>query len=150
MAKVTGSLQKSTEIMKLSNNLVKLPQLSATMREMSMEMTKVCRARSIYVIVLTRRYQAGIMEEMLDDIVDVEEDEDIEEEANEEVDKVLFDLTDGKLGQAGSVGELPVSVLRELPCPLKLTHVPRHWRHRYKKQMWTRRWRDTASVSTVF
>ena len=43
MAKVTGSLQKSTEIMKLSNQLIKLPQISQTMREMSMEMTKVCR-----------------------------------------------------------------------------------------------------------
>lgn len=42
MVKVTGSLQKSTEIMKLSNTLVKLPQISQTMREMSMEMTKVC------------------------------------------------------------------------------------------------------------
>ena len=42
MAKVTGSLQKSTEIMKLSNQLIKLPQISQTMREMSMEMTKVC------------------------------------------------------------------------------------------------------------
>lgn len=41
MIKVTGSLQKSTEIMKLSNALVKLPQLNQTMREMSMEMTKV-------------------------------------------------------------------------------------------------------------
>lgn len=41
MAKVTGSLQKSTEIMKLSNSLIKLPQVSQTMREMSMEMTKV-------------------------------------------------------------------------------------------------------------
>ena len=41
MAKVSGSLQKSTEIMKLSNNLVKLPQISQTMREMSIEMTKV-------------------------------------------------------------------------------------------------------------
>lgn len=41
MAKVTGSLQKSTEIMKLSNSLIKLPQISQTMREMSMEMTKV-------------------------------------------------------------------------------------------------------------
>lgn len=41
MIKVTGSLQKSTEIMKQSNALIKLPQLTATMREMSMEMTKV-------------------------------------------------------------------------------------------------------------
>jgi charged multivesicular body protein 3 len=41
MVKVTGSLQKSTEIMKLSNALIKLPQISQSMREMSMEMTKV-------------------------------------------------------------------------------------------------------------
>jgi len=41
MVKVTGTLQKSTEIMKLSNALVKLPQISREMREMSMEMTKV-------------------------------------------------------------------------------------------------------------
>ncbi|KAH9844294.1 vacuolar sorting protein Vps24 [Rhodofomes roseus] len=86
MIKVTGSLQKSTEIMKLSNALIKLPQISQTMREMSMEMTK-----------------AGIMEEMLDDTLEMEDDEELEEEADEEVDKVLFDLTNGKLGQAGTV-----------------------------------------------
>ena len=41
MAKVSGSLRRSTEIMRLSNSLIKLPQISQTMREMSMEMTKV-------------------------------------------------------------------------------------------------------------
>jgi len=91
MVKVTGSLQKSTEIMKLSNQLVRLPQISQAMREMSMEMTK-----------------AGIMEEMIDDTLQMDEDEDLEAEADEEVDKVLFDLTNGKLGQATSVqSELP-------------------------------------------
>ncbi len=36
------------------------------------------------------------------------DDEELEEEADEEVEKVLFELTDGKLGQAGRVGaELP-------------------------------------------
>jgi hypothetical protein len=44
MVKVTGSFQKSSEIMKMTNQLMKLPQLSATMREMSMEMMKVSRA----------------------------------------------------------------------------------------------------------
>ncbi|KAL9712916.1 Vacuolar protein-sorting-associated protein 24 [Leucoagaricus gongylophorus] len=86
MAKVTGSLQKSTEIVKLSNSLIKLPQISQTMREMSMEMTK-----------------AGILEEMIEDTLDMEEDEELEEEADAEVDKVLFTLTDGKLGLAGPV-----------------------------------------------
>ncbi|KAG6816927.1 hypothetical protein H0H87_001629 [Tephrocybe sp. NHM501043] len=97
MIKVTGSLQKSTEIMKLSNELVKLPQISQTMRTMSMEMTK-----------------AGIMEEMLEDTLDMDEDEELEEEADAEVDKVLFDLTDGKLGEAGKVGtSLPSQALEE-------------------------------------
>ncbi|KIM67941.1 hypothetical protein SCLCIDRAFT_107292 [Scleroderma citrinum Foug A] len=87
MMKITGSLQKSTEIMKLSNSLIKLPQISQAMREMTMEMTK-----------------AGIMEEMLEDTLEMDEDEEITEEADAEVDKVLFELTNGKLGQAGAVG----------------------------------------------
>lgn len=50
------------------------------------------------------------MEEMLEDTLDLEEDEEIEEEADAEVDKVLFELTNGKLGEAGSVvTDLPVS-----------------------------------------
>ncbi|EJU06049.1 Snf7-domain-containing protein [Dacryopinax primogenitus] len=92
MVKVTGSLHKSTEIMKLSNQLVRLPQISQSMREMSMEMMK-----------------AGIMEEMLDETLEaVDDGEELEEEADQEVEKVLFELTDGKLGQAGTVTtELP-------------------------------------------
>ncbi|KAJ8515068.1 hypothetical protein ONZ45_g7463 [Pleurotus djamor] len=90
LVKVTGTLQKSTEIMKLSNSLIKLPQISQTMREMSMEMTK-----------------AGVLEEMLEDTLDMEEDEEIEEEADAEVDKVLYDLTEGKLGLASSTAALP-------------------------------------------
>ncbi|KAL1740267.1 Snf7 family, partial [Schizophyllum fasciatum] len=66
MAKVTGALQKSTEIMKLSNQLVRLPQISQTMREMSMEMMK-----------------AGILEEMTEDILEMDaDDEELEEEAD--------------------------------------------------------------------
>ena len=50
------------------------------------------------------------MEEMLEDTLDMEEDEELEEEASAEVDKVLFEVTNGELGEAGSVGsELPVS-----------------------------------------
>ena len=50
------------------------------------------------------------MEEMMEETLDMDEDEEIEQEADAEVDKVLFELTNGKLGEAGSVGtELPVS-----------------------------------------
>ncbi|SNX83395.1 related to VPS24 - endosomal Vps protein complex subunit [Melanopsichium pennsylvanicum] len=94
MYKVTGSMQKSTEIMKLSNQLVKLPEVSAIMRQMSAEMTK-----------------AGIMEELMEDTLDSgvlgEDEDEMEEEAQEEVDKVLYHLTDGKLGQASTTDGLP-------------------------------------------
>jgi charged multivesicular body protein 3 len=111
MVKVTGSLQKSTEIMKLSNALIRLPQISQTMREMSMEMTKV-RVLWVRSRILFMTSQAGVMEEMLDDTLDMDEDQELEEEADAEVDKVLFEITNGKLGEAGSVGvDLPVSVV---------------------------------------
>lgn len=56
------------------------------------------------------QYQSGIIEEMMDDTMEALDDDELEEEADAEVEKVLFDLTDGKLGQAGAVGaDLPVS-----------------------------------------
>jgi charged multivesicular body protein 3 len=46
---------------------------------------------------------------MLEDTLEMDEDEEVEAEADAEVDKVLFEVTDGKLGQAGKVGTgLPV------------------------------------------
>ena len=53
--------------------------------------------------------QAGIMEEMLDDTLEgLDEDPELEEEAEEEVERVLYEITDGKLGVAGAGKELPV------------------------------------------
>ena len=50
------------------------------------------------------------MEEMLEGTLEMDEDQELEGEADAEVDRVLFDLTNGKLGEAGSVStELPVS-----------------------------------------
>lgn len=90
MLHVTGHLQSSTEIMKLSNRLIKIPQLSQSMREMSAELMKVCVATDA---------QAGILEEMMQDMLDtsvLNEDPDaMEEEAQAEVDEVLYDLTNG-------------------------------------------------------
>jgi len=58
------------------------------------------------------------MEEMMEETLDsIGEDDELEEEADAEVDKVLFELTDGKLGQAGRVGaELPVRLSLCLSC----------------------------------
>ena len=38
---MAGTLKKSTDIMKMVNQLVKLPEISQTMQEMSKEMMKV-------------------------------------------------------------------------------------------------------------
>merc|ERR1712241_477418 len=93
--KVAGCLQKSSEVMKTMQQLVKLPEIQKTMMEMSREMMK-----------------AGIIEEMLEDTMEtVTESEDMEEEAQEEVDKILFELTTGKLGTA------PSAVKETLPTP---------------------------------
>ncbi|CAO1430031.1 unnamed protein product [Diamesa serratosioi] len=85
--KVSGSLSKSTEVMVAMQNLVKLPEIAATMREMSQEMTK-----------------AGILEEMIEETMEsIEDSDEIEEEAQKEIDKVLFELTDGALGEAPDI-----------------------------------------------
>jgi charged multivesicular body protein 3 len=49
------------------------------------------------------------MEEMLDETLEgLDEDSELEEEAEAEVDQVLFEITDGKLGVAGQGKALPV------------------------------------------
>ena len=93
--KVAGCLQKSAEVMKTMQQLVRLPEIQKTMMEMSREMMK-----------------AGIIEEMLEDTMEtVTESEEMEEEAQEQIDKILFELTTGKLGAAPSV------VKETLPSP---------------------------------
>ncbi|XP_029349672.1 charged multivesicular body protein 3 isoform X2 [Echeneis naucrates] len=77
---------KSTEVMKAMQSLIKVPEIQATMRELSKEMMK-----------------AGIIEEMLEDTFESMEDgEEMEEAAEEEVDKILFEITAGALGKAPS------------------------------------------------
>ncbi|KAL0969062.1 hypothetical protein UPYG_G00222190 [Umbra pygmaea] len=83
--RVAGALQKSTEVMKAMQNLVKIPEIQGTMRELSKEMMK-----------------AGVIEEMLEDTFESMEDDDMEEAAEEEVDKILFEITAGALGKAPS------------------------------------------------
>ncbi|GIX75343.1 charged multivesicular body protein 3 [Caerostris darwini] len=91
--RVAGSLEKSTEVMKFMQNLVKIPEISKTMQEMSKEMMK-----------------AGIIEEMMEDTFEsLDDQEELEEEAQQEVDKVLWELTAGQLGTA------PAAVSETLP-----------------------------------
>ncbi|XP_061183998.1 charged multivesicular body protein 3-like [Saccostrea echinata] len=92
--RIAGALEKSTEVMKSMQALIKIPEIQATMREMSKEMMK-----------------AGILEEMLEDTMETLDDDELEEEADSEVEKVLYELTAGELGKA------PAAVADTLPVP---------------------------------
>ncbi|MEE6511325.1 hypothetical protein FKM82_017800 [Ascaphus truei] len=95
VVRVSGSLQKSTEVMKAMQNLVKIPEIQATMRELSKEMMK-----------------AGIIEEMLEDTFEsMDDQEDMEEESEMEIDRILFEIT------AGALGKAPSKVTDALPEP---------------------------------
>ena len=89
--KIEGSIKASTGIMKDVNTLVRLPELTGTMRELSQELMK-----------------AGIIEEMVgDSLPDDELLEGEDEEAESEVDKVLGEILQGKLPKS-KVDEKPV------------------------------------------
>uniref|UniRef100_A0A2P2JFA2 SNF7 family protein n=1 Tax=Rhizophora mucronata TaxID=61149 RepID=A0A2P2JFA2_RHIMU len=91
IARTVGHLSKSSEVMKLVNNLMKAPEMAATMQEFSKEMTK-----------------AGVIEEVVNDAVDTALDsEDIEEEIEEEVDKVLTEMA------GETAAQLPEAVRKE-------------------------------------
>ncbi|KAJ2458430.1 Vacuolar protein-sorting-associated protein 24 [Coemansia sp. RSA 2424] len=88
LLKVAGSLQKSTQVMRSVNQLMRVPQLQMTLMEMTREMMK-----------------AGVIEEMTEDMFDAIDDDDLEEEADEEVQKVLSEITDGTMGMAVPVSK---------------------------------------------
>lgn len=82
--KIEGSLKASTGIMKDVNSLVRLPELTGTMRELSQELVK-----------------AGIIEEMVgDSLPDDQLLEGEDDEAEAEVDKLLGEILEGRLGKA--------------------------------------------------
>lgn len=84
MRKIEGSLKASTGIMKDVNSLVRLPELTGTMRELSQELVK-----------------AGIIEEMVgDSLPDDQLLEGEDDEAEAEVDKVLGEILEGRLGKS--------------------------------------------------
>ncbi|EYC08512.1 hypothetical protein Y032_0065g3590 [Ancylostoma ceylanicum] len=99
--RMAGSLQKSTQVLQAMQNLVKfselsiafcqVPEIMKTMREMSQEMMKL-----------------GIIDEMIEETMDSMEPADLEEAAQEEVDRILWEVTAGELGKApaAATGEL--------------------------------------------
>lgn len=80
MIKITGSLQKSTEIMRQVNQLVKLPEINNSIQELSKELMK-----------------SGIIEEMTDDMLEdvgydeLENDEDEQEAIDDIIKQIVGD-----------------------------------------------------------
>lgn len=84
--KIEGSLKASTGIMKDVNALVRLPELTGTMQQLSQELMK-----------------AGIIEDMVGDTLPNDELlEGEDDEAEAEVDKVLGEVLQGKLGNVAA------------------------------------------------
>jgi len=97
--KIEGSIRASTSVMKDVNSLVRLPELTGTMRELSTELVK-----------------AGIIEEMVQDSLPeegLEEGED--EEAEREVDKILGEILDKQFKDTGKVPEAQAEEPEEEP-----------------------------------
>jgi len=100
--KVAGTLQSSAEVMKSMSQLVKLPEIQKSMMELSREMMK-----------------AGIIEEMMEDVMEpLGDEEEMEDAAQEEIDKIILEITTGKLKDAPSAlaDTLPAAVGEELPA----------------------------------
>jgi len=83
---VAEHMGKSAAVMKGMQSLVSLPELRATAKAMSQEMMR-----------------AGIIEEMVDDSMSMLDSEDIDAEADQEVDKVMQQVLDGTFGQVGKL-----------------------------------------------
>lgn len=85
--KVVGTLQKSTTVMKTMSRLMRVGDMAKQMDEMSREMMK-----------------AGLIGEMVDDTMDAVLDGDGDEmdaDADTEVDKIINEVTAGVLSTAG-------------------------------------------------
>lgn len=93
LVRISGAFEKSTDIMKAMQSLIKVSEVRGTMMELSKEMMKM-----------------GIVEEMMEDSFStLDEDPEIDEAAQDEIDKVLFEITQG------SLGKLPDDNKTELP-----------------------------------
>eukprot|EP00466_Bigelowiella_natans_P016744 jgi/Bigna1/89131/estExt_fgenesh1_pg.C_440064 len=84
--KVAETMEKSGEIMKTMGQLMRLPELQANCKEFAKQMMK-----------------AGIIEEVVADTFEQLEDPDVDELADKEVNKVIFEITEGQFGKVESI-----------------------------------------------
>jgi len=97
--RVGQTLAQSTQVMKAMNNLVRLPELNATMMAMAREMEKT-----------------GLIEEMTEEAFEMIEPEDIEEAANEEIDTVLREIIGEQFAGVGAMSNVVPEVRARLDC----------------------------------
>lgn len=83
---VAQHMQKSSVVMKGMQSLISLPELRETAKQMSQEMMK-----------------AGIISEMVDETFESLDSDTIDAEADEEVDRVIDEITEGTFGQIGQI-----------------------------------------------
>jgi charged multivesicular body protein 3 len=94
MVRVAGTLQRSTEVMSIVGSMVRLPEVGATMAAMQREMAR-----------------AGLIDETVNDALDSAlGGEEVEEEADAEVERVLQEVA------AGAVAAAPAAPRRAPPA----------------------------------
>ncbi|XP_038046853.1 charged multivesicular body protein 3-like [Patiria miniata] len=99
LIRMSGAMEKSADVMKYMSQLCRVSDVQATMMEMSKEMMK-----------------AGIIEEMVEDTFEsLEDDDEMEEATEQEVEKILFEIT------AGHLSDAPRAVNDDLPVPAGAT-----------------------------
>lgn len=87
--KVFGAMKQSAMLMARMNELINVKQVSHVALAMSKEMMKM-----------------GVIQECIEDVFEEIDDDELEEEAQAEIDKVLYEVTNGKFG---SIGVVPTS-----------------------------------------
>ena len=99
--RVVGALEKSTDVMKAMSNLIKVPEVHQVMQDMSREMMK-----------------AGVIEEMIEATFEaIDNPEELEEDVQQAVDNILYELTMGvkdKMAKAPQAPDASIA-LPELP-----------------------------------
>lgn len=104
MRKMTQSIQASTGIMRDVNSVLNLGVLTGTMQELLKELMK-----------------AGIINEMMDDMVDLDVNEELEDESQEEVNKIISSLTEDKFSKIDT--EVPTDNLPQEEEPTLVSPV---------------------------
>ncbi|KAI0000104.1 hypothetical protein F4779DRAFT_152111 [Xylariaceae sp. FL0662B] len=89
--RIEGALRASAGIMRDVNSLNRLPELASTMQELSLELMK-----------------AGITEEMVDERLPEDDVAELQEAAEDEVDKVLEEILTDRLTTTGKLSSAPI------------------------------------------